>query len=157
MFRMVTRKGFTLIELLVVIAIIGILSAVVLVSLNSARTKGADASIKSNLTSTRSQAALFYDSNNASYSTVCLNTTVGGVKSIYGQVLAAAKAGGHSSFNRNATGAINAVCNDSADAWAAQVPLKATAGTWFCVDSEGVALVATTNRLISGTDYVCSS
>ena len=67
--------GFTLIELLVVIAIIGILASVVLASLNSARTKGTIASIKSNLKNIIPQAELTYDVP-GNYSLVCTDTKV---------------------------------------------------------------------------------
>ncbi len=57
------NKGFTLIELLVVVAIIGILSSVVLASLNSAREKGKIATIKSTLKQLYNQAQMNFTEN----------------------------------------------------------------------------------------------
>ena len=58
-----SSRGFTLIELLVVIAIIGILSSVVLASLNSARTKGRDARRLQDLKQIQIALELYYDSS----------------------------------------------------------------------------------------------
>jgi prepilin-type N-terminal cleavage/methylation domain-containing protein len=127
------RRGFTLIELLVVIAIIGILSSVVLASLNSARNKGADAAVKSNLANARAEAEIFYDSTGNTYTGVCAST---GANTIGDNTDAASQAG-----SGNTT---SDVCNvggtPTGSAWAASAPLKTgTAGNAYCVDSTGAA------------------
>ncbi len=129
----IKTKGFTLIELLVVIAIIGILSSVVLASLNSARNKGANAAAKSNLTNGRAQAEIFYDTK-GDYDTVC--TATGGISA---NVAAA---------DNSVTGA--ATCVDLAAAWAAEVVLNNSEG-YFCVDSRGVATTSHTTFGLADT------
>ena len=68
--KKINKKGFTLIELLVVIAIIGLLSSIVLASLNSARDKAKEAKILSSLKSINNQAEIYRIDNNT-YEGLC--------------------------------------------------------------------------------------
>ncbi len=61
------QRGFTLIELLVVVAIIGMLSSVVLASLNSARTNARDARRMQDLTSLTRALELYATDNVGTY------------------------------------------------------------------------------------------
>lgn len=130
------NRGFTLVELLIVIAIIGILAGVVIASLNTARAKGADAAVKENLHSVRSQSEIYYDNNNGTYLGLC------GDQSVINALLSA-----------STTGGAPTTCNDSDTQWAASATLKAAGGFW-CADSTGQTLQINTD--IGSGVTVCS-
>lgn len=135
-------RGFTLIELLVVIAIIGILSSVVLASLNTARGKGANAAIKSNLANVRAQAELVYDTASPnSYNTVCNATQDTNIAKAMAGAMSAAAATATSTTNGTAGDISTVMCHSDATAWAISSPLRVAEGTnlYWCVDSTGVS------------------
>jgi prepilin-type N-terminal cleavage/methylation domain-containing protein len=138
------NTGFTLIELLIVVAIIGILSAIIVSSVSEARKKGADSAVKHALSGVPAQSELYYHANGFSYANACVSGTVGGVKSINYIIVGAASQVGLASITVNGTGTLTtATCNNSATAWAAEVPMKNknVGGTgvsnMFCADSTG--------------------
>ena len=74
--RLKNTRGFTLIELLVVIAIIGMLSSVVLASLNGARIKARDARRLADLKSIQTALELHYTTGNTYVVTAAGGNTV---------------------------------------------------------------------------------
>jgi prepilin-type N-terminal cleavage/methylation domain-containing protein len=144
-------KGFTLIELLVVIAIIGLLSSIVLASLNTARSKADDSAVKSNLSQLARLAALYFN-NYESYGSSANNTsctqsgTIFTDTSVVNQIYAA----------QNASGG-TAVCASSSgfsSKYAIAVPLKSNSSQYWCVDSSGNAKIITNTSSMT-TNITC--
>jgi len=148
-------SGFTLIELLVVIAIIGVLSSIVLASLNNARAKGSDAAIKSDVSGLRSAAELYFNDNSNSYGSQAYTANCGGtVTGVFSDAVvqqyiddAITKSG--------QTASTAAKCYSAATSYVIAVQLKSSSANGWCVDSTGNSRLITWSTFASGdTDCV---
>jgi prepilin-type N-terminal cleavage/methylation domain-containing protein len=120
---MYTNQGFTFMELLVVIAIIGILTTVVLSSVNSARGDGVGAKIKSELVMLAKRANI-EESSLLTYDMVCGSNGVPQSPEVINIIAAIER------FSPEAV-----VCNSSTDAYAASAAVSAA--EYWCVDNQG--------------------
>lgn len=145
------NKAFTLIELLVVVAIIGLLSSIVLASLNSARTK---AMIAANKSEARQLAIVFAQeySDNGSYNNLIANAWIPlsytcDTIPIYGNYVTEYRKICNSMMNRlgSASTTYNWLVGNGSGGAAGQKfsimiktsPASSTNGQWFCIGSSG--------------------
>ena len=139
-------KGFTLIELLVVIAIIGILSAVVLASLNTARQKGTDAAIQSDLDGIRTQAEIYYgDQSPNSYGGNTTSCTAG----MFADPNIDRAIDGINDTSTAVTANCQVAGGGTIYAVSAELPgATASAGStqYWCIDSTGISRQQTTDQ-----------
>ncbi len=141
------KKAFTLIELLIVIAIIGILAGIVLVSLSGALKKGKDSRIQADLQQVRQIAGMIM-SDKGNYEELCSTDNKLNTNSLdYGTQLATIQNDIASQQGGTADIACFALDND----FCVSAKLVSKANYYFCIDSEGNALAATS------TGHPCTS
>lgn len=129
------KKTFVLLEPFVVIAIIITISAIILSSLNTSRTRGADASIKVSLTQAVKQMELYYGNNNESYGTFTQATcpvATGGGTDLFRNDSRLVQIIANAVFN----GGNGSSCSSNGNLYAVAVGLKTLGQSW-CVDSRG--------------------
>jgi len=145
-----SKKGFTLIELLVVIAIIGILSSVVLASLNAARNKGSDAAVKADLAGARAAAELYYDSASNTYcptGSTCTLVSACSVTPPAGGVTQDATVQKQIDDAYSKNGGIDGKCGSSATQYVIAMPLRSDTTAAWCIDNSG------NSRQINSTQF----
>ena len=142
------KKGFTLIELLVVIAIIGVLAAIVMVSMSGATDKAKDARIKGDVSQLRAIAGMIYD-DNSSYGVLCsantINISGSGYDTQTGAILTDIGLQSGSVYG----------CTSTASVYCVEAALPS--GDYFCIDSTGLATTTSSvNEHCTSTESDCS-
>ncbi len=129
---MKTKKGFTLIELLVVIAIIGILAAIVLVSLRGAPGKAKDARIQAALNQARTHAEMIWV-DDSKYDDLCdASDTLNDGSTSYGTELGALENDIYAQQSSNSV-----QCYAADNDYCISAALASDSTKYFCIDSAG--------------------
>ena len=122
------------------IPVLGIISAIVLASLNTARMEATDARVRSDLSTLPLKAEVYANANESErYSGFCNSPEALAI------FVDAVKARGVSGADGSTS---TYVCNDSNEAWAASLPIRDP--DYACVDSKGGSVMDITSPLANG-------
>jgi len=156
--RLKDNRGFTLIELLVVVAIIGLLAAIILSSLQSAKKKGTDSRVISDVREARTAIQTGYNGyaySDLNYSSLanCANTAsiTSGVATNANCTLST----GPDNVSLNAVvsdvikqgSSIYFLVNSDLKSYAIRVSLASNPNVYYCLDSSGIANQADNNTV----------
>ena len=128
------QKGFTLIELLVVIAIIGLLASIVLTSLSSARGKGADAKVQTQVKQLYTQIEKDYGNN--------YSNSFSGANALIGTGNYAAMSSSLTGVGSTLTVVTDGSSPSTITKYALYGKLLSDPNSYYCIDSTGVVVPA---------------